>query len=403
MRHDKRVNNIAISVDNVKKQFNLPNHKDNSLKELFTNSIKKKDKGKNVYEALKGISFEVKQGEFFGIVGRNGAGKSTLLRILAQIYRPSSGTVKVKGRLVPFIELGVGFNNNLTGRQNVYLNGAILGFSKKEIDERYETIVEFAELRPFMDQKLKNYSSGMRVRLAFSVAIQADADILLLDEVLAVGDMEFKKKCYSYFDTLKKNKKTIIFVSHGMGAIREYCDRGILIENGKVAFEGSADELADEYMRLFQDKDKNKHKDRGDDRLKNRWGSREVYIHDLDFDQGDDVLKITAHLRSGDTAIDSIRFGMTVRDEKGAIIAGFSNLNVNNSEEITFKANQHKRLEFEIANIFGNRRYSITATLISNDGATVYDKWNDILTFTNNRDNVFYPILCPGKLKISNE
>lgn len=243
---------IAISVNNVKKSFHLKHGNDTTLKRKITQVFKKKNKKSTTFRALKGITFDIKKGEFFGVLGRNGSGKSTLLKILAEIYQPTSGSVKVKGKLVPFIELGVGFNPELTGQENVFLNGALLGFSRKEIDQRYNAIVEFAELEKFMDQPLKNYSSGMKVRLAFSVAIQADADILLLDEVLAVGDAAFQQKCYDYFKSLKDNKKTIVFVSHNMNAVREYCDKAILIQDGKIAHQGSANHIADKYLEMFE-------------------------------------------------------------------------------------------------------------------------------------------------------
>jgi ABC-2 type transport system ATP-binding protein len=243
--------NTVIHVNNVEKEFYLPSHSSDSLKASFIHIFARKDKSINVHHALKGISLDIKKGEFFGVLGRNGSGKSTLLKILAQIYQPTKGSVSHNGKLVPFIELGVGFKKELTGRENVYLNGALLGFSNKEIDERYDSIVEFAELEKFMYQKLKNYSSGMKVRLAFSVAIQANADILLLDEVLAVGDAAFKKKCVDYFKRLKDTNKTVILVSHSMKIIRDYCDRCVLIEDGKIAFEGSAEDTAEKYLELF--------------------------------------------------------------------------------------------------------------------------------------------------------
>jgi ABC-2 type transport system ATP-binding protein len=242
--------NIVISVKRVSKNFRLPHEMNNSLKTLIVHPFQKRG-SVEVQHALKDISFEVKQGEFFGILGRNGSGKSTLLKILAEIYVPTKGEVKVQGKLVPFIELGVGFNPELTGRENVYLNGALLGFSKKEIDEKYNDIVEFAELEDFMDQRLKNYSSGMQVRLAFSVATRAEADVLLIDEVLAVGDADFQRKCFDYFRSLKVTGKTVIFVTHDMHAVREYCDRAIVVESSKLVFEGSADEAADRYLKLF--------------------------------------------------------------------------------------------------------------------------------------------------------
>lgn len=246
-------NDIAVSIKNVKKRFDLPHEKEDSLKlKVISKLGGKSNNGYSEYKALNDISFDIKKGEFIGILGRNGAGKSTLLKIIAEIYQPTSGSIKVNGKLVPFIELGVGFNSNLSGRDNVYLNGAMLGFTRKEIDAMYDDIVAFAELEKFMDQKLKNYSSGMQVRLAFSVAIKANADILLLDEVLAVGDASFQKKCYDYFDSLKEDKKTIIFVTHNMGAVRQYCTRAVLIEGGKVVADGSPNEVSVKYEELFK-------------------------------------------------------------------------------------------------------------------------------------------------------
>lgn len=240
----------AIAVRKITKDFRLPHEMNNSLKSLIIHPFRKRSTVESQH-ALRDISFEVKQGEFFGILGRNGSGKSTLLKILAGIYQPTSGNVDLNGKLVPFIELGVGFNPELTGRENVYLNGALLGFSKKEIDARYKDIVDFAELSDFMDQKLKNYSSGMQVRLAFSVATRAEADILLIDEVLAVGDAEFQRKCFNYFKSLKKRGATVVFVTHDMNAVKEYCDRAILVENGVIASEGKAADVAKEYTKLF--------------------------------------------------------------------------------------------------------------------------------------------------------
>ena len=185
-----------------------------------------------------------------GIVGRNGSGKSTLLKILAQIYVPDSGNITINGSLVPFIELGVGFNPELTGRENVYMNGAMLGFSNEEMDKMFDDIVEFAELAPFMDQKLKNYSSGMQVRLAFSIAIRARGDILILDEILAVGDAAFQEKCNQYFASLNKNQ-TVILVTHSMENVRKFCDRAILIDQGKIIKEGDPEIVADAYLKLF--------------------------------------------------------------------------------------------------------------------------------------------------------
>lgn len=237
---------IAVKVDHVSKFFKLPTEASQSLRTTMVNRFKG-IKGYKEQHVLKDISFEVEKGDFFGILGRNGSGKSTLLKIISQIYVPEHGSVTVNGKLVSFIELGVGFNPELTGRENVYLNGALLGFSREEIDEMYDDIVDFAELREFMNQKLKNYSSGMQVRLAFSVAIKAQGDVLILDEVLAVGDEAFQRKCNDYFMERKKSGKTTILVTHDMGAVKKYCNKAVLIEHGLVKAIGNPENVANQY------------------------------------------------------------------------------------------------------------------------------------------------------------
>ncbi|MBV1944020.1 ABC transporter ATP-binding protein [Streptococcus parasuis] len=237
---------IAVKVDHVSKFFKLPTEASQSLRTTMVNRFKG-IKGYKEQHVLKDISFEVEKGDFFGILGRNGSGKSTLLKIISQIYVPEHGSVTVNGKLVSFIELGVGFNPELTGRENVYLNGALLGFSREEIDEMYDDIVDFAELREFMNQKLKNYSSGMQVRLAFSVAIKAQGDVLILDEVLAVGDEAFQRKCNDYFVERKKSGKTTILVTHDMGAVKKYCNKAVLIEHGLVKAIGNPENVANQY------------------------------------------------------------------------------------------------------------------------------------------------------------
>lgn len=239
---------VAISVDDVSKYF-APAKGQGSIKQAVTSLFKpksKRDTSKGFW-ALKDISFQIKKGEFFGIVGRNGSGKSTLLKMIAGIYTPSSGHIAVNGNIVPFIELGVGFNPELSGRDNVFLNGALLGFTRREMELIYEEVVSFAELEDHMDVKLKNFSSGMQVRLAFSIAIRAKTDILLIDEVLAVGDAAFQQKCFSYFEELRKNKQTVIFVSHDMNSVRRFCDRSIYMKDGKVTHEGSPEDISDIY------------------------------------------------------------------------------------------------------------------------------------------------------------
>ena len=236
----------ALEVKNLYKSFNLPTEQANGVKQAFLNWTKGV-KGYKKQEVLKDISFTVEKGDFFGIVGRNGCGKSTLLKLISDIYSPDSGEVIVNGKLIPFIELGVGFNPELTGRENVYLNGALLGFSHDEVEGMYDEIVDFAELEQFMDQKLKNYSSGMQVRLAFSIAIRANTDILVLDEVLAVGDEAFQRKCFEYFKQIKKQKKTVILVTHDMASVRRFCNKAIMLESGKIVASGDPNEVANLY------------------------------------------------------------------------------------------------------------------------------------------------------------
>jgi ABC-2 type transport system ATP-binding protein len=237
---------LAIKVEQVSKTFKLPHEKTSSIKSAVVNFYRRRRTFEK-QEALRDISFEVKKGEFFGIIGRNGSGKSTMLKLLAGIYNPTKGSVQVNGSLTPFIELGVGFNPELTGRENVFLNGALLGFNRTEVNAMYDDIVNFAELKKFMDQKLKNYSSGMQVRLAFSIAIRAKTDILLLDEVLAVGDQNFQDKCFRYFEEIKKSNGTVVFISHDSGAIERFCSRVAIIDRGELVDIGDPREMVFRY------------------------------------------------------------------------------------------------------------------------------------------------------------
>ena len=250
----------ALEVKNVSKSFRLPTEQASGIKQAVINRARG-IKGYKEQHVLKDISFKVEKGDFFGIVGRNGSGKSTLLKLISQIYTPDSGSIKVNGTLVPFIELGVGFNPELTGRENVYMNGALLGFSREEVSKMYPEIVEFAELEEFMDQKLKNYSSGMQVRLAFSIAIKAQGDILVLDEVLAVGDEAFQRKCNDFFNKIKKDKdKTVILVTHSMESMKRFCTKAIMIDDGLIIASGSTDDVSNMY-KISNFRKKNKIKD----------------------------------------------------------------------------------------------------------------------------------------------
>jgi ABC-type polysaccharide/polyol phosphate transport system ATPase subunit len=224
------VSGAALQVEHLTKVFRVPTERHDSLRRFLV--VGHGRTSYREFEALSDVSLEVASGEFFGIIGRNGSGKSTLLKILAGIYAPTSGSVRVEGRLSPFIELGVGFNPDLSARDNIYLNGAILGLTRRQVSAVFDDILAFAELEQFVDQKLKNYSSGMLVRLAFSVAIRAHADILLIDEVLAVGDFAFQQKCFDVFRRLKAEGRTIIFVSHDLDSVKEFCSRVLVLDKG---------------------------------------------------------------------------------------------------------------------------------------------------------------------------
>jgi ABC-type polysaccharide/polyol phosphate transport system ATPase subunit len=235
----------VIEARGLSKSFLLPHEHRTTVKEHFLHPLRRVDYER--HEALRDATFAVEEGEFFGVVGPNGSGKSTLLKILAGIYPPSSGELHVRGKLSPFIELGVGFNMELSARDNVRINGTLLGLSKADLRERYDAIVEFSELERFMDQKLKNFSSGMQVRLAYSIAIQAVFDILLLDEVLAVGDQAFQQKCFATFEGFRTSGKTVVFVSHDLESVRHHCDRAMLLEYGSLAMIGPTDDVVDRY------------------------------------------------------------------------------------------------------------------------------------------------------------
>jgi ABC-2 type transport system ATP-binding protein len=396
------MSDIAVSIKDVKKTFLLPNQSYDSLKRKILEVFRKKQRGHTTYQALKGVNLDINKGEFIGILGRNGAGKSTLLKIIAQIYQPSQGKVDVNGRLVPFIELGVGFKSDLSGRDNVYLNAAMLGFSRPEIDEMYDSIVDFAELHEFMGQKLKNYSSGMKVRLAFSVAIKANADILLLDEVLAVGDAAFKRKCYAYFDTLKQNKKTIIFVTHNMSAVRDYCDRAVIVDNGIIAFDGSPDEAAEEYFQLFNATKKVKTKE------------KKLILSDVTVDSSEGMLGFKVEVKNETRKpIDDVIVRLVVKRQSGRAVAGFDNKNIDVPFEIDFKPGEQKVLYFESPNIIGNGDYLINASLHSGGrnshadeedsggeelSTIIYDSRLNIAQFSVKKAASNVPIILPAIL-----
>lgn len=391
----KKSNETVLSVEHVYKNFKLPHEQVNSVKRFVTQGLKKQQKGFEVQHALRDISIDIKKGEFFGIVGRNGSGKSTLLKILAGIYQPSRGHVKTVGKLVPFIELGVGFNPELTGRENVYLNGALLGFSRKEIDEQYDDIVAFAELERFMDQKLKNYSSGMQVRLAFSVATRAKADILLVDEVLAVGDADFQRKCYDYFKALKKTDTTVVFVTHDMNAVREYCDRVILIEGGDITSSGKPNDVADDYLKLFNNTTEVEKKSED----QKRWGGGEIKIVDVDIKT--DTKKITVdYVIEASADVDEFVLGYNFLDNNDRVLMGGNTLNASGGKKLSIKAKQKINLSFSFDNVLGSGNYTFNTLVRSGDGSTVFDKWDNVTTVKIAKAESYYPIIAPAEMTV---
>ena len=241
------MDSYAIHVAGLSKTFKIPHEHRNTLREYFVHPFHR-----TTYElnrVLSDISFSVEFGEFFGIIGPNGSGKSTLLKILAGIYRADSGRVEISGALSPFIELGVGFNGELTARDNIEINGALLGLTKREVRARFDHIIAFAELERFVDQKLKNFSSGMQVRLAYSIAIQAPFDILLLDEVLAVGDQSFQEKCFDTFERMREEGKTVVLVTHALDSVTRFCDRVLLLVDGEPRALGPVEDTLGVYAR----------------------------------------------------------------------------------------------------------------------------------------------------------
>jgi ABC-2 type transport system ATP-binding protein len=371
----------AIIIDRVSKSFVLPQEKTTSIKSAFINFGRRK-RTYNTLQALKDVSFEIKKGDFFAIVGRNGSGKSTLLKMLAGIYVPNNGSITVNGTLTPFIELGVGFNPELTGRENVFLNGALLGFSRKEMSKMYHDIVDFAELTPFMDQKLKNYSSGMQVRLAFSLAIRAHADILLIDEVLAVGDADFQRKSLNYFKQLKKEKKTVVFVSHDMGAVKEFCDRGILIEDGVIKASGTADKIARDYSLMFES-ERGVPKNYSSQKPDERPGSGAARIEDVktSVDDKEVVVEVKASALSN---VDELIYGIHITGTDGVEITAMNNRMINVADIKDIKSGDEIGFSWKIQNIFSSGEYSITLTLADGELSTL-DYFADAAIFKSHK------------------
>ena len=328
----------TISVEHVTKRFRIPVDRSTTLKYRATHPFSTARYRELM--AVDDISFEVSEGEFLGIIGSNGSGKSTLLKILAGIYRATSGSVAIHGAVSPFLELGVGFNPELTARENVLVNGAILGLSRQELQRRMDGILHFAELENFADQKLKNFSSGMQVRLAFTVAIQADAAILLMDEVLAVGDVRFQAKCFETFARYKREGKTVVLVTHDLAGVDMHCDRALLMDHGKVTAEGSAADVTAIYRRRSGEEAGNdaaaamsedmERPEWADDDA-SRWGTGAIRFRDVALEGGSgdggrhfetgSPLRLHLELEARD-AVDDLVVGLALRRSDGIQISG---------------------------------------------------------------------------------
>jgi ABC-2 type transport system ATP-binding protein len=382
----KIIQKPVISVNGVYKEFMLPHLRVSTLKRSLIGLSKTKKKTLHAKSSkqhvLSNISFEVNEGDFFGIVGRNGSGKSTLLKIIAGIYTPSEGVIKVEGKIVPFIELGIGFNGELTGRENVYLNGALLGYSRKHVEAKFKDILDFSELEEFIDQKLKNYSSGMQVRLAFSVATRlSTSNILLIDEVLAVGDADFQRKCFDYFRNLKKQKKTVILVTHDMNAVREYCNKAMLIDHSEVIAIGSPEKVATEYTKLFQ-QDTNEQKN--DETESTRWGNHKVVYENVKLSQkslrDDDKELIVSTTLICKEAVEGPVIGISIMNSSGERLFGTNNQILQLPVPDSLSQGQRFNVSWSVPNIFNDGKYDVCVSVGLTSGE-ICDSWDEAKSF----------------------
>lgn len=397
------MNDISIVVDHVSKSFDLPEERIDSLKQLFVR-LGRRGKRRRQH-VLDDVSIRINEGEFVGIVGRNGSGKSTLLKLLAGVYYPSSGKVSVSGSLTPFIELGVGFNPQLSGHDNVYLNGALLGFTRAQVDNMYDDIVEFAELHGAMDKKLRNYSSGMQVRLAFSIAIRTNSDILLLDEVLAVGDYAFQQKCFAYFKKLKQKGRTVVLVSHDRAAVEEFCDRAILIEDGRVVADGLPSQI---YKRYFRQTSVD------DSEIPTRELAREyatiTHLHVREAKRGGSVradspnitlrMEVAAH-----RALQAPVFGIIIEKVGAAGIVTQLNTRVGHSAEVNIAAGETITIDFKLKNVFGNGEFRISGQVAEHKAGGKYYDWREnVATFQiQDREFDYVPLYICDDISIAHK
>ncbi|MCX6725010.1 MAG: polysaccharide ABC transporter ATP-binding protein [Candidatus Saccharibacteria bacterium] len=362
---------VAIKVHDLHKSFDFAENKHTSIKQLIVNIGKKNHKHRQ--KVLDGIDFEIKKGEFFGIVGRNGSGKSTLLKLLAGVYTPDAGAIQVNGQLTPFIELGVGFNPELTGKDNVYLSAALLGFTRKQVDALYDDIVDFSELHEHMDKKLKNYSSGMQVRLAFSIAVKAKNDILIFDEVLAVGDEAFQKKCMKIFEQYRRNKQTVILVTHSMDSVRRLCTRALMLSDGKIELIGTVKKVAEAYSKSNADA---AGPQQVVHQIKNPKGLQ-LTGHEANYNPGD-----VMNLRIEWPGIKNVsKIGVAIVGSKGEYIFG------SNTGDIVVTG---ERIDYSVHLDLGPDNYYLTVALSDKNGDNIalYEKNWKFLVYDDLRNDV---------------
>ncbi|HEX4719746.1 MAG TPA: ABC transporter ATP-binding protein [Thermoleophilaceae bacterium] len=361
----------TVVVEGVSKKFEIPHEVSHTLKERALHPFRRTRK--DVLQALRDVSFAVEQGEFFGIVGRNGSGKSTLLKLMAGIYRADAGQIGIAGRLSTFIELGVGFNPDLAAEDNIVLNGVMLGLSPREARRRADAVIDFAGLHEFTDLKLKNYSSGMLVRLAFSVMVQVDADVLLIDEVLAVGDAAFQQKCFDEFNRIREQGRTVLLVTHAMSAVERFCDRAMLLERGRVVDIGEPNRIANEYLDVNFRQETAGHEE---EREHDRFGDRRAEIVEAWFE--DEHGMRTSQLHSGkrcafaarvhfNETLDDPLFGFVLQNSQKTTVLQASTLDLG---QPTGRFTAGDEIEFRIGfdNVFAPDRYFATPAIARGGG-----------------------------------
>jgi ABC-type polysaccharide/polyol phosphate transport system ATPase subunit len=378
---DKPERDLALVVRNVEKQFKIPHDRAPTLKHRL---LGRRSRGYDLLHALDDVSVDVRQGDFFGIVGRNGSGKSTLLKCIAGIYMPDSGEIAVRGQLSTFIELGVGFNPELTARDNVVLNATLLGLPAARARERFDEIIAFAELENFVDLKLKNYSSGMHVRLAFAVAMHVSADVFLIDEVLAVGDAAFQQKCLDTFNRMRDEGRTVVLVTHDMSMVERLCNRAVMLEAGRVVSSGAPAAVAHDYIQLNFD-----HTSTLTSGESERWGDGAAQI--LDAWLADEARERTQQAAQGQWVSLNLRvrferamqepiFGFTLVDERGAV-AFQTNSEWDRVSTERFAAGEEAEFEVRFANHLEEGRYHISPAVAHAGGLQVADRRERFTSF----------------------